>query len=382
MSKVLAFLADGTWNGPDQDENEDGLADMTNVLKLFCCLHGAQTLDTVRLQDEQELRAATDGTKPAQVAKYIHGVGDSRNPLMRLLGGVFGAGIIQRIVRGYTFISRNYEPGDRIFLVGFSRGAYTARAVGGLITKVGLLDARKLSLDDKIDGYRYGVSAWVKYRRVAGKVDAALDELELTEAKAIPADAIISDVPIKAIGVWDTVGSLGLPLYVGDNRYDLFKFADGKLSTKVARGIHALSIDERRGDFVPTVWESASNVTQAGFIGAHADVGGGYHERGLSDIALGWMSGELGKAGLQMMPTPIYQIEPHRLQDMHEPWTEGVFKFGVNKPREFKGIDSMSLHDTVRLRVAGLTDYRPRSLINSGFMSADGKFSPGVKFVT
>ena len=139
MSKNIAFFADGTWNGTDpKDENKDGIADLTNVIKMFCSLEGGQTLDTTRLQDEQELIARDAAGAVTQHAKYIHGVGDSNNPLMRLLGGVFGAGIIQRIVRGYTFISRNYQAGDRIFITGFSRGAYTARALGGMIAGVGL----------------------------------------------------------------------------------------------------------------------------------------------------------------------------------------------------------------------------------------------------
>ena len=382
MPRNIAFFADGTWNGTDpNDENRDGIADLTNVLKMFCSLEGAQTLDTTRLQDEQELVARDAGGAVVQHAKYIHGVGDSRNPLMRVLGGVFGAGIIQRIVRGYTFISRNYRRGDRIFITGFSRGAYTARALGGLIAEVGLLDPQMLDLDDRIDGYRYGISAWVRYRRAAGKVDLSLDSLEQTEGKSIPDGALITGVLIEAIGVWDTVGSLGLPFYIRDQRYDLFKFADTTLSPRVAHGIHALSIDELRGDFAPTFWNAAANVTQAAFIGAHSDVGGGYAERGLSDIALGWMRDELKAAGLQFLPNPAYQPDPRGLQDMHEPWNESLFRIGVQMPREFPGPEAMALHDSVRLRVAALPGYRPQSLIDSGYMDAAGNFNPSVRFV-
>src|ERR1051325_3316229 len=122
MSKRIVFFADGTWNGPGQDD--DGTADPTNVFKLFSNLDGVDTPDTTRLANEQE-KALRDAAGVAQVAKYLHGVGDSRNVLVRLLGGGGGAGLVTRIVRGYTFVSRNYEVDDRIFLVGFSRGAYT-----------------------------------------------------------------------------------------------------------------------------------------------------------------------------------------------------------------------------------------------------------------
>ena len=131
MAKNIAFFSDGTWNGPGQDENADGVPDVTNVLKLYNEVVGNIALTTLRLENEQEKVLADPDGVEMQVAKYIHGVGDSGNALIKLLGGTFGAGIVQRIVRGYTFVSRNYDPGDQIFLVGFSRGAYTARALAG-----------------------------------------------------------------------------------------------------------------------------------------------------------------------------------------------------------------------------------------------------------
>src|SRR5262245_17603187 len=138
MTKNIVFCADGTWNSPSQDEDSDETADPTNVYKLFFCLAGADLPDTLLTANEQE-KEFVNNDATLQVSKYIHGVGDSRNPIRRLMGGTFGAGMISRIVRGYTFISRNYEPGAKIFIVGFSRGAYTARALGGLIASQGVL---------------------------------------------------------------------------------------------------------------------------------------------------------------------------------------------------------------------------------------------------
>ena len=122
MPKNIIFCADGTRNGPEQDDNEDKRTDVTNVYKLFLCLAGANDVASQSLENEQEKRQLKNGVV-IQVSKYIHGVGDGENPINKLVGGVFGAGIIKRIVRGYTFISREYEPGDHIILVGFSRGA-------------------------------------------------------------------------------------------------------------------------------------------------------------------------------------------------------------------------------------------------------------------
>ena len=190
MTKNILFCADGTWNDPDQDENADQTADPTNVYKLFLCLAGALSVDSLRNADEQEREVTGDGAT-RQVAKYIHGVGDSRNPIVKLMGGAFGAGVISRVVRGYTFISRNYEEGADIHIVGFSRGAYTARALAGLIASQGLL-APRLTRDRELS-YRCGAQAWYRYRH------AALDSFSLAHLAEIVADlpAFLSNGTLK-----------------------------------------------------------------------------------------------------------------------------------------------------------------------------------------
>src|SRR6185369_297540 len=163
MPKRIVFCADGTWNGPEQqtgvtpidsadDHGELNGAKVTNVVKLFANLAG----------------------RVVQIAKYIHGVGDSNSFLKKAMGGMFGMGVIARIVRGYTFISRNYEPGDEIHIAGFSRGAYTARALAGLIASVGLLNRAHYDPTDKNEAYRLGIAAWCKSKNAtlsgAGKL--------------------------------------------------------------------------------------------------------------------------------------------------------------------------------------------------------------------
>src|SRR5262245_14011041 len=160
MSKQIIFCADGTWNGPpdhpstsDIDgtrQTDSDISDgVTNVVKLFANLDGQVTAPTQALQNETEKELKDRGGAQLQISKYIHGVGDSKNPVLRVLGGVFGAGVIARIVRGYTFISRNYVAGDSIHILGFSRGAYTARALAGMIATVGLLNPRNYDPNDK-----------------------------------------------------------------------------------------------------------------------------------------------------------------------------------------------------------------------------------------
>ena len=151
MPKKIIFSADGTWNGPEQQTGVSAIdgsdehgelpqSNVTNVVKLFDNLGGLVAPETLSLHNEREkLLRDADGTI-AQVAKYLHGVGDSSNLLIKLLGGTLGVGVISRIVRGYTFVSRHYQPDDEIHILGFSRGAYTARALAGMIAKVGLLN--------------------------------------------------------------------------------------------------------------------------------------------------------------------------------------------------------------------------------------------------
>lgn len=358
MPKKIVFCADGTWNSPHQDENQDHTPDTTNVYKLFLRLEGDLCTESIRDADEQEKAWVQDGTT-LQVAKYLHGVGDSRNPILKIMGGAFGAGVISRIVRGYTFISRNYQPGDEITIVGFSRGAYTARALAGLIASQGLL-ALPLT-QDRERAYRYGAQAWYRYRRAANQASLLAHLAEIvSDLPAFLSSLSLGDedlVPIESIacvGVWDTVGAMGFPEYAGSGqRLDAFRFVDTSLSTKVQQGFHALALDEQRKDFIPTLWDAAPNVTQVLFPGAHGDVGGGYpvaeRESGLSDGALIWMIDQLQAQGLTFRTTPALPL-PDPAGTAHKPWAHGAWAVLPSGPRAFPA--GMTLDESVAARQA------------------------------
>jgi glutathione S-transferase len=292
----------------------------------------------------------------------VHGVGDFQNIFLKTVGGSFGAGVITRIVRGYTFISRNYQPGDQIYIAGFSRGAYTARALAGMITTVGLLDPRKFDgLQDKDRAYRLGVGAWVRYRKEAARWGALLAMLERLPGAGLDAGDLISPVGVEALAVWDTVGALGLPVYtVNSGRMDIFQFTDTRLAPAVKRGIHAVSIDERRSDFAPTLWDDASNVTQVWFAGAHADVGGGYAERGLSDITLDWMTEQLRACGLLLKPASSAAFAPRVDAAAHTPWLDQPWNLLPVIDRQIP--NGAILHPTVEARWKAMASYRPAPL--------------------
>ena len=333
MSKHIVYCADGTWNSPDQDKNHDLSVDPTNVYKLFACLEGARTTDP-SLIDEQEKQWVVDGVIQL-VAKYVHGVGDSRSLVRKVIGGTLGAGVISRVVRGYTFISRNYEADDNIHIAGFSRGAYTARALAGLIASQGLL-AKALTVD-KESAYEKGAEAWYRYREAAlprlsleHLAEVVRDLPAFIKRKSLKAGDLVPINRIATVAVWDTVGAMGFPKFGNDGRRtDAYKFADTKLSQKVDRGLHAVALDEERVDFAPTLWDAADNVTQVLFPGAHSDVGGGYPmtrgESGLSDGALRWMIERLTEAGVSFVDTPPLEIMPNVAGIAHKPWAHPPF---------------------------------------------------------
>ena len=381
MPKRIVFCADGTWNGPEQqtgvtpidaadDHGELNGAKVTNVVKLFANLAGRVTPDTMTMRDEQEKVVVDAAGGVVQIAKYIHGVGDSNSFLKKAMGGMFGMGVIARIVRGYTFISRNYEPGDEIHIAGFSRGAYTARALAGMIASVGLLNRAEYDPADKNEAYRLGVAAWCKGKNMslngAGKLtDLANHLLNFVSgffAHKLKPNQLIPNVPIKSVAVWDTVGSMGIPAYAGDKRYDVFRFVDTKLSDKVQNGFHAMAIDELRMDFPVTAWDSRAGIKQVWFIGAHADVGGGYsaQESRLSDIALDWMMKQLAEVGVRLATPLTYKPEPLIAPAIHQPWSKAPFALLPRSPRQVAGTDT--IHDSVLRRWQADASYRPQSM--------------------
>jgi hypothetical protein len=267
----------------------------------------------------------------------MHGVGDSSNLAIKAIGGVLGAGVIARIVRGYTYISRNYESGDAIHIVGFSRGAYTARALAGMICSVGLLNPKKYDAADRFHAYTFGYGAWLKARGVVfgggGTLSRWLTGLvhgaELLASRLLFSHGdFITGIPIQSVAVWDTVGSMGIPLYIQDKRRDAFSFVDTKLNPNVQKGFHAMALDERRRDFPVTRWVARKDVEEVWFSGCHSDVGGGYPagETGLSDLALAWMMARLQAQGVTFAPNlPVKPDLTHYAQDFHTPWDAPPF---------------------------------------------------------
>jgi hypothetical protein len=283
-TRRLVLLFDGTWSKPESN---------TNVERL------------------RMLVAAHDSTGVPQVVEYIAGVGVTPG-LTHLLGGAFGFGLTGNVHDGYRWLCETWQAGDELYLFGFSRGAYTARSVAGMIRKCGLLrpDAKgavsKGAVSDAYDFYR--------------ATNCKPDDPAAVDWRA--QHSIVID--IHFIGVWDTVGSLGIPDTAAWFPYSRarYQFHDTELSRIVKYAYQALALDEHRADFAPAVWtrnpytvkpgETLTSkkaeqieIEQRWFIGAHGDVGGGNETDGagrkpdpLPDLPLAWLQRKAMDCGL------------------------------------------------------------------------------------
>jgi uncharacterized protein (DUF2235 family) len=267
--KRIVICCDGTWNTPDPTAH--GVAEPTNVSKLaYAIVRGA------------------GGVR--QMLFYHPGIGTSGSWLSRLYDGYTGSGVSSTILEAYRFVIENYEPGDQLFLFGFSRGAFTVRSLSGLIRSCGILQPDAVYAIPK---------AFRLYR--ARRPATHPREREATLFRRTYGVEEIS--PIEFIGVWDTVGALGNPLLFG-NLSPGNRFHDVDLSTKVRHAFQALAIDEKRRFFEATLWHQQPDgvgrqqLEQVWFCGTHSNVGGGYADARLAEIALEWLVEKARACGL------------------------------------------------------------------------------------
>jgi uncharacterized protein (DUF2235 family) len=275
------MCCDGTWNTPDQLKG--GEPAPTNVTKLALAV----------------LPEAPGGKQ--QKTSYHRGVGTRRRE--RIRGGALGFGLSRDVCDVYRSLVQSFEPGDDIFFFGFSRGAFIARSTAGLVRNAGILRPEHA---DRID------EAYALYRNRSKSTHPSGFEATLFRS------SYSRETRIRFIGVWDTVGALGIPLS-GLRSVNLlnrrWQFHDTTLSTTVDSAYQALAIDEKRGPFRPAIWQQAADVEgqqleQVWFAGVHSDVGGGYTESALSDIALLWLVERAQACDLAFNPSSLVPYQP------------------------------------------------------------------------
>lgn len=345
MAKNIVLLFDGTWNEPSANQDPEESTN-TNVRRFH---------DSIRL-------AADDGTP--QVKWYNAGVGTEW--MNKVRGGAFGNGLDEHIIEGYAKLLELYLPGDRIYLLGFSRGAYTARSLVGFVRMVGLLRAtEEQKLREAYDFYRSH-----------DKGPNSRAACEFREVHSV-------EVDIHFVGVWDTVGALGIPLKLFKRfNAERYGFHDLRLSHIVRNAFHAMALDEHRGPYSVTMWgpKSPDNVAQrleqVWFAGAHADVGGGYVAQPLANPPLRWMQRRAIECGLAVDVLPdAADLEAQRqeyLAPAHDSFAEflngNYAKIGRRfyRPVGRSGDGVQVLHPSLLARLLEIEQFRP---VNDGLAS-------------
>lgn len=327
--KRIAIFCDGTWNRPDQVHH--GVACPTNVVKLHrgVAARGADGIE--------------------QLAFYEQGVGTGR--FDRLRGGMFGVGLSANVKACHAFLTDHYAPGDELYLFGFSRGAFTARSLAGLIGNSGIV--RPEHRGQLGEAYTIYQDRSDPRKKPSGE-----------HAKAFRDTYAFADVtPIRFIGVWDTVGALGIPLKVAALT-KRWSFHDVRLGTHVQTAAHALAIDERRGAFLPTLWEQQAEapptqqLLQVWFAGVHSDIGGGYPDHALGDVPLRWMANRAREAGLDVRDD---EARPDTLATQHESYKSF---YRLTRPRERVLLNTAggAAAESAWQRMQALPGYHPQNL--------------------
>ncbi len=332
VKKRIVICADGTWSRPEKDLKKDF---PTNVLKL------SRAIKPI----------GSDGI--SQQVLYDWGVGSYYDSFA---GGITGKGLHKNIMDDYRYIVQNYSQGDEIYLFGFSRGAYTIRCLCGMINNCGIIKRSDANLIEKA----------FKHYKKSGK-DFAPNGKKSMEFRNKHSH---ESREVKFVGVWDTVGAMGIPIsFLG-----LFDSDDEFYDTKIGKNVriarHALAIDELRSDFEPTIWKQRDNMDlkQVWFSGAHSNIGGSYKPDKkdgslLSDNSLKWMIKEVQNVGLTIESHLINKIIPNPNSKLHNSRSS----FYRLKRKFYRDIDHKNgpilIHKSVKERWDEDLKYRPENLV-------------------
>jgi uncharacterized protein (DUF2235 family) len=398
-SRRLVILLDGSLNNPEQAVPTTGshkLYKPTNILKAYRAL----------------LPVAADGR--SQIAYYSEGVGSFIGepvPFSRLLGaveglagGAFGAGFEARIKSAYRFLVANYQPGDEIYVLGFSRGAAEAQGLVRFIDWAHGLLAKddEYFIVELYDGFSGSISAGVKVETVLDQINHRNGENRKNpptceqracgeSARIHPQDRHMAcgearsergpsikpprPVEVKFLGVYETVISLGSRVKTEGDVATVtpqFAYLGGKTPAAVVKTARqAISIDERRWDFRPQVWERPANASQSmeqvWFPGVHSNVGGGYSNDGLANAALQWMTAEAMAAGLGWDCTYLGHYRPYACGDRPDTDTGFLHVAELFRGKAGKGVRQLpadaKLHDSVAWLLMNDETYRPETLL-------------------
>jgi len=381
MTKRIAIFCDGTWNRHDAPHP-------TNVVRLA---------QAVKLTDD------TGERERKQQVFYLLGVGSGRGSnqfarvMDRVAGGALGWGLMDNVIDAYRNLIFCYEPGDEIHIFGFSRGAYTARSLAGLIRFAGILTRENLRMLPEVVAEYKARAKWERldnpelYKlRKKWSPHVVTSDLEFEDRLKKP-ETLFVKVNIAYLGVFDTVGALGVPgfLSIASVLNRGYKFHDARLSRTVGSARHAVAIDERRKTFPPTLWQHLDKhnrrylgleedapltehpretwgFRQEWFPGDHGSIGGGGDRKGLSSYTFDWIAEGAQKAGLAMDPKKLAELREEA--DIRDP-VVNKSKVGlttkmlqmISSDRDGPE-DLLDVSDAAMERVRCDLDYAPKTL--------------------
>jgi len=404
MAKVIAVFADGTGNSAAK-------VFKTNVWRLY------EALDTSD--------PGPNGLK-RQIAYYHDGVGTSSFKPLAILGGAFGWGLKRNVLDLYTFLCRNYEPGDEVCAFGFSRGAFTVRLLAAMVVTQGLV-VHTSEEDLEV----YARDAYRRYRRRFNRTGGLVEPLRnlrdalITGWRRLTRRPTYADrqaptahpnhqVEVHFLGVWDTVAAYGMPIAeltrgIDDWLWPL-SMPNYQLSSKVKRARHALALDDERDTFHPLIWDERpekdpEHVKQVWFAGMHSDVGGGYPDDSLAYVSLDWMMSEASAAGLRFQTHPVaeikrimnangslhdsrrgmgayYRYQPRKLAAHVDPPDPTALLLQDPDPTTSAMLTTVRIHDSVFRRIQHGTDRYAPIVLPAGYtvVSTDGRTMPSHEF--
>jgi uncharacterized protein (DUF2235 family) len=318
MSKNIIICCDGTGNEPS--------AQNSNVVKLYSLI---------------------EKNPETQVTFYDPGIGTFGIKPYALYSEITGLGLSENIRQAYGFLMSHYKNGDKVFLFGFSRGAYTVRCLAGLLKKIGLLHKGNFNL------LNHGINQYFDQEN-----DLLTDEFKLNFSR---------ECNVHFVGVWDTVSAF-IPVPPSH------KFKNKKLNIKIPFGYQALAIDEKRKNFRPEIWEEhdeelknmedvKQTIEQVWFAGVHSDVGGSNPATGLSDISLEWMIDNAKEQGLIMKKNYTTEINKD-IRDRIDESYKGIWRLRSKFIREIPL--GSKIHCSVLERVIReINNYEPSQLPKS-----------------
>jgi uncharacterized protein (DUF2235 family) len=326
MARKLVVCCDGTWNTPRTD---------TNIFRTYRFLRERLGLPA-EVTQKNGVRTCGGRTGDGSEVLLFYDQGVGTDWFSRLIGGAAGVGLSDNVRDAYSFLAQNYTPGSEIYVFGFSRGAYTARSLCGFVKAAGLLqqpsmkDVWRAYLDCYATAPRVVArpKGWTPDRIRSWLVEKAGDAVGRLGGEDVSTFPRHAGVKIHFIGVYDTVGALGVPISGPvDVNEPIVGFHDTTLGDLVEHAVQALAVDEKRGPYVPTLWTQAANavalagqsVLQVWFPGVHSDIGGGYGNKGIGDITWDFMMRQAARRGLLLdpgQPTPPLTLQP--LPAQHE----------------------------------------------------------------